>query len=51
MGLVCKLGVNPLHVMVVHKIIQLQSVRTIASHLVETSYSVGNLKIIMVIVP
>ena len=50
MSLVGQFGVDPLHIMVVHKIIELQPVGTVASHLIEPSHGVGDLEIVVVIV-
>ena len=47
--LILKLCIDTLHIMIVHEIIKLQSLRTIASHLIETFYRMGNLKIVVII--
>ena len=50
MRLVLQLCIDTLHIMIIHEIIKFQSLRTVASHLIETFYRMGNLKIVVVIV-
>ena len=50
MCLIVQLCVNPLHIMIVHKIVEAESVRPVAAHFVQPSYRVRNLKIIVLIV-
>ena len=45
MCLILKFGMDPLHIMVVHKIIKIQ-----ISHILKIFYCVGNLKIVVIIV-
>ena len=50
MSLVVQLGIDALHIMIVHKIVKFQTVRTVASHLIEPLHGVGDLKVVVVIV-
>ena len=50
MSLVIQLCIDTLYIMVVHEIVQLQTVGTVSAHLVETLYGVCDLKIVVVIV-
>ncbi len=50
MRLIVELGVNALDIMVVHKVVELEAVRIVAAHLVQTLYSVRDLKEVVVVV-
>ena len=49
MCFIIQLGVDTFYVMVVHKIIQLQSIRTVTTHFIETFYGMRNFKVIVIV--
>ena len=46
-----ELGVDSFHVMIVHKVIQLQTVRAVSTQAIKTLYRMCDFKVIMIIVP
>ena len=43
MRFVAEFGIDPFYIMIVHEIVKLQSLWTVAAHLIETFYRMGNL--------
>lgn len=49
--LILQFCIDPFHIVVVHKIIELQSIWLVASHLIEAADRMCNFKIVVIVVP
>ena len=50
MSFICKFCIDPLHIMIIDKVVKFQTLWSIAPHLIEAFYRMGNLKEVVIVV-